>query len=249
VDVLGAFASPHELRVESRTAIPALAAWLAEAHGVSFQTGAAALRVTADGVETSCGFVAAEAVVVCPGDDFASLYPERIAPYRATRCRLSMLRLASPGFAFPAPIMSDLGLARYAGYAELPEAAALKARLEAEQAEHLAHGVHLIVVQSADGSLVVGDSHHYDDLPGPFALADSEKLILDEFEQALGFAPPPVVERWTGTYATALDRIFFIDAPESHVRLVMVTTGAGASTAFGIAEMTFDDLFNKAIAA
>ena len=52
--------------------------------------------------------------------------------------------------------MSDLGLVRYLGYAELPEAAALKRRLEAEQREHLAHGVHLIAVQGEDGSLVVG---------------------------------------------------------------------------------------------
>ena len=33
---MGALISPHELRVESRTAIPALAAWLEEAQGVVF---------------------------------------------------------------------------------------------------------------------------------------------------------------------------------------------------------------------
>ena len=43
------------------------------------------------------------------------------------------------------------------------------ARLQAEQPEHLAHGVHLIAVQSEDGSLVVGDSHHYGATPDPFA--------------------------------------------------------------------------------
>src|SRR5947209_3212849 len=32
----GALYSPHELRVESREAIPKLAAWLAQAHGVTF---------------------------------------------------------------------------------------------------------------------------------------------------------------------------------------------------------------------
>src|SRR5580698_8328524 len=34
--LLGALWSPHELRVESRQAVPRLAAWLAAAHGVSF---------------------------------------------------------------------------------------------------------------------------------------------------------------------------------------------------------------------
>ena len=93
--------------------------------------------------------------------------------------------------------MSDLGLARYAGYAALPEAEALRVRLRSEQAAQLEHGVHLIVVQSANGSLVVGDSHHYAPTPDPFSHQEVDELILDEFEAA-GRAASPVVERWTG---------------------------------------------------
>lgn len=189
-DALGALFSPHELRVESRTALPKLAAWLAEVMGVAFRFETSALSIAPPQIETSRGPVRAEAVVVCPGDDFVSLFPDRIAPYGLRRCRLSMLRLADPGFRLPAGVMSDLGLARYRGYADLPEAAALKVRLAREQPDHLEHGVHLIAVQSADGSLVVGDSHHYDDLPGPFAPAAAEACILDEFAQATGLAPP-----------------------------------------------------------
>ncbi len=235
-DTLGALASPHELRVESRAALPRLAAWLADAHGVDFRFGAAALTIEPPVVRTSLGPVRARRAVVCPGDDFASLFPERLAPHGLTRCRLSMLRLASPGFRLPAGVMSDLGLARYAGYAALPEAEALRRRLEAEQPRHLANGVHLIAVQSADGSLVVGDSHHYGDAPAPFAPAEAEALILDEFQRATGLAPPPVVERWTGTYAVAEDRTWLVDAPSDDVRLVMVTAGCGASIGFGLAE-------------
>jgi hypothetical protein len=160
-----------------------------------------------------------------------------------------MLRLAAPGFRLPAPVMSDLGLVRYAGYAALPEAAALRRRLEREQATHLAHGVHLIVVQSADGSLVVGDSHHYSDLPPPFAPAEAEACILDEFQRATGLPPPPVIERWVGTYPVADGRTYFIDAPSDSVRVVMVTSGTGASTAFGIAARTVADLFGTGAAA
>ena len=242
-DALGALVSPHEVRVESRTALPKLAAWLEAAHGVTFMTETAVHSVVPPHIETSRGLVEAAAAIVCPGDDFSTLFPERIGAYRLRRSRLSMLRLASPGFRLPAPIMSDLTLARYAGYAALPEAEALKQRLSVEQPTHLAHGAHLIVVQSADGSLVVGDSHHYDDLPPPFAPAEAEACILDEFERATGRTPPPVTERWVGTYAVANDRTFFIDAPSNTVRIVMVTSGTGASTGFGIAEKTVADLF------
>lgn len=241
-DALGALVSPHELRVDSPLAIPQLADWLARDHGVAFVTGAAALKVEPPRIETSRGVLSAGRAVVCPGDDFASLFPERVAAYRPRRCRLSMLRLASPGFRWPAGVMSDLGLVRYRGYADLPQAAALKQRLEAEQPAHLAHGVHLIAVQNADGSLVVGDSHHYDDLPSPFAPAQAEALILDEFQRATGLAPPPVTARWTGVYAVCEDRPFFVDAPAETVRLVMVTSGAGASTALAIGEHVVAEL-------
>jgi FAD dependent oxidoreductase TIGR03364 len=241
-DALGALVSPHELRVESPEALPKLAAFLAREHAVSFRVGAAALAVAPPWIETSRGPVAAERAVVCPGDDFASLFPERIAARRLKRCRLSMLRLAAPGFRWPAGVMSDLGLARYRGYAELPQAEPLKRRLAAEQPQHLAHGVHLIAVQNADGSLVVGDSHHYGDLPDPFAPAEAEALILDEFARATGLAPPPVTARWTGVYAVSDEQAFFVDAPAPEVRLVMVTSGTGASTGFGIAEQVVAEL-------
>ena len=244
-DALGALVSPHELRVESRTALPKLVAWLKAAQGVAFLTQSVAHSVVPPRIETSRGTVHAEVAIVCPGDDFASLFADRIAAYRPQRCRLSMIRLASPGFRLPSPVMSDLSLVRYAGYAALPQSEALRRRLADEQPAHLSNGVHLIAVQSADGSLVVGDSHHYDDLPAPFAPAEAEACILDEFRRATGLEPPAVLERWVGTYAVSQDRTYFVDAPSDDVRIAMVTSGTGASTGLGIAERTIADLFGS----
>lgn len=242
----GALWSPHELRVESREAVPRLAAWLAATHGVTFLRSTLVKDVAPPRIETTRGPVHAEAVVVCPGHDFLTLYPDRIAAYQLTTCKLHMLRvrLAGPSRLGTA-VMSDLGLVRYLGYAELPEAAALKARLEREQAAHLANGVHLIAVQSADGSLVVGDSHHYGETVDPFAPAAVDDLIVDELDQVLDLPGRTVVERWTGTYASASDRLMLIDQPESSVRLVLVTSGTGASTAFAIGEEVIANLFGS----
>jgi hypothetical protein len=146
----------------------------------------------------------------------------------------------------PGALMSDLSLTRYAGYAALPEAAALKAKLLAEQPRHYDNGVHLIVAQGSDGTLIVGDSHHYDDLPGPFAPASAEDDILDEYARAIGRPAPAVLERWVGTYATADDRTYLVDTPADDVRLVIVTGGTGASTSFGIAEKVLNELMGEA---
>jgi FAD dependent oxidoreductase TIGR03364 len=242
-DALAALWSPHELRVESREAIPRLAVWLEQRYGVTFLRGTAVLEVEASKLVTSRGVVEAQAIAVCPGDDLFSLFPDRIAEYGVTRCKLQMMRLADPGFVLSAGVMSDLGLARYAGYAALPQAQALRARLEREQPDHLKHGVHLIAVQSADGSLVVGDSHHYAATPDPFAHEAVDGLILSEFEAAFGRRAPPVIERWTGTYASAPGRTVVIDAPAPGIRLAMVTTGAGASIGFALGEEVAADLF------
>jgi FAD dependent oxidoreductase TIGR03364 len=241
-DLQGVLHSPHELRVESRTAIPALAAWLERDLGVTFLNETAALEVAPPRVRTSRGMVEAGAAVICPGDDFTTLYPEAIAGFGLRRCRLSMLRLGDPGVRLAGPLMSDLGLVRYQGYAALPPAAALEARLRAELPWAFANGVHLIAVQGADGTLTVGDSHHYGEQPDPFAPASAESEILDEFSRATGLRAPPVLERWTGVYPVADDRPYVAHAPEPAVRIVVVTCGAGASICFGLAEQVVGGL-------
>lgn len=239
-DLLGALESPHELRVESRTAIPRLTAWLA-AQGITFLPRIAVHGVTTGQVDTTAGRFTAANIVVCPGPDLVTLFPDVIARRQVTLCKLHMLRLAAPGFTLPAPVMSDLGLVRYLGYAGCPTLPALRIRLEAEQAAWLADGIHLIAVQGADGTLVVGDSHHYADSPDPFQPRAVDDRMLAELSAVLDLPAPEVIERWIGVYPSGPD-VAFHETPAPGVRLVMVTSGTGASTAFAIAEETVADL-------
>jgi len=232
---LAALASPHELRIESRIAVPLLAAWLQDEMGVTFADPTTVLHCETGRVETSLGVIRAETIFVCPGDDLNGLFPDVMTQFAVTRCKLQMLRLAYPGWRCSRPVMSDLGLARYEGYAALPEADPLKAQLKIEQSRQLDAGVHLIVVQSADGSLVVGDSHDYGDAPDPFQHQDIDQLIIDEFEAVCGPATAPV-ERWIGTYASSPLQNWFHHEVCPSVHMAVATCGAGMSTAFGVAE-------------
>jgi len=244
--VTAALLSPHELRVESKTAIPALARWLAEAHGVDFLWSTLVHGVAAPVLETTRGRIEAETVIVCPGDSFQGLFADRIAAYAPTRCKLQMMRVVPEcPVALGSAVMSDHGLARYRGYADLPAAAALKARLDREQPAKRGNGVHLIVVQSADGSLVVGDTHHYGETPDPFVSDAMNALVLDELDTVLDLGARRVSETWIGTYASAADRWRFTDAPDDATRVVVVTAGCGASTAFAIGEETIGDLLGS----
>jgi FAD dependent oxidoreductase TIGR03364 len=240
--------SPHELRVESRTAIPLLSAWLAERHSVRFLYGEAVLEVRAPLVRTSRRTLHAERVVICPGTELNGVGAAALASHGLQLCRLQMLRVRpEPGFRMQAAAMADLSLVRYGGYAALPEAAPLMQQLQDEEAESLAAGIHLIAVQSADGSLVVGDSHHSFSTPEPFADEAVDRLILRQLRRTLDLAQCEVVERWTGVYPTgavladgkAQDCV--VEAPDAATRVVVVSSGTGASTAFGIAQDVFHE--------
>jgi FAD dependent oxidoreductase TIGR03364 len=240
--VLGGIFSPDEIRIESRLALPRIVTWLQE-QGVAFRFSTTATAVAPPVVDTSAGPIRARKVVVCPGDDLTGLLSDRIAARNVTRCKLQMLRLADPGFRMAGALVSDLSLLRYEGYSQLPEADALRARMAREQPEMLGNGVHLIVVQSADGSLVLGDSHHYGQTPDPFGSQRVDALILQEFARLFGNWPVKVAERWTGTYSSA-KAAAFIDRPGPDLALAMVTSGTGASTGFAIGEETVSALFD-----
>lgn len=241
-----ALISPHELRVEAREAVPRIAAWLERDMGVTFAPPASVTGCEQGRITTSNGAYRAEATFVCPGEDLNALFPDVMAAHDVTRCKLQMLRLAPPGYRLARPVMSDLGLARYEGYTALPQAAALVAQLQAEQSAQIDAGVHLIAVQSGDGSLVVGDSHDYGDTPDPFHHERIDALMLDEFRAVLG-APPPVVERWIGVYASSSKQNWFTHEAAPGVHVTSVTCGAGMSSAFAIGERVVGAALNAPI--
>jgi D-hydroxyproline dehydrogenase subunit beta len=240
----GALWSPHDLRVESRSAISKLATWL-ESQGVTFLRKTLVKDITPGKLHTTHGTIGARHIAVCPGDDMLTLYPERIKALGISRCRLHMMKVM-PAFPFklPGSIMSDQSLTRYLGYAELPQATAIKARLKIEQPHVYTEGIHLIVVQGADGGLIVGDSHHDEWSPSPFNRAEVDDLILDEMHHVLNLPGARVTERWSGTYATGPDTMIR-ETIDEHTKLVIVTSGTGASTSFAIGEETITEFFGR----
>ena len=76
----------------------------------------------------------------------------------------------------------------------------------------------------------------------PFSDTALDELVLDEFHAVFPHVGYEVTERWLGTYAAAHDRLVLIDTPMDRVRLVVVTSGTGASTSFAIGEEVIQEL-------
>ena len=241
--------SPHELRVESRQALPLLAHWLQKAHGVQFFWGEEALAVESGAgyarLRTAKRTLAAERVLLCPGTElngiakpyldahFAAMHVAN--PLHLTRLQMLRVQPETP-LKLGSAVMGDLSLVRYGGYADLPQCQPLLAQLQREEAQSLADGIHLIAVQSQDGSLVVGDSHHAAPSPEPFASEAVDELMMRHLHSTLKLGAARITERWTGVYPTGAGTDCVIVQPNTHLRVVLVTSGTGASTAFGIAQ-------------
>jgi FAD dependent oxidoreductase TIGR03364 len=241
--ILGALSSPHELRVEARDALPALARWLEDRYNVVFAWNTIALAVEGGTVHHATGALDAHAAVVAPGAAIATFAPELARIRDVRHCKLQMMRLASPRFRLPSVVMTDLSLLRYGGFAAQPAARALGAVAQRDCGKLLEHGIHLIVAQGADGSLIVGDSHHYADVADAFSSSEVDELILGELRALFDIKAPDVRERWLGYYPVASVKPVLTAELAPRTRLVSVTSGTGMSTAFAIGEETIASLF------
>jgi hypothetical protein len=91
------------------------------------------------------------------------------------------------------------------------------------------------VVQSSDGSWIVGDSHHYDPSPDPFHSEDVDRIILEHTDALVRLDGLKVLERWIGIYPSAsVDA--FIESPSESIKVISVTSGTGMSTGLALGE-------------
>jgi len=242
VQGLGALFSPHEIALESRCAIPAFAAWLAEQHGVEFHFDTLVHVIERPHLHTSRGLFDAEEVIVCSGHEYQQLYPEVFAQTQLRRCRLQMLRLAAPGLQLGPALLTGLSCLHYPSFAQ--QAAlqapleALHAHVQATQPALMANGIHLIVQQVGEqGELVVGDSHHYGGTPSPFQSEAVDELLL-ELVRAVLPRPLRVLERWQGVYGSG-PRAYERFEAEPGVHGLVMGSGIGMSVGLALAEQHF----------
>ncbi|MFJ9854922.1 TIGR03364 family FAD-dependent oxidoreductase [Streptomyces sp. NPDC101150] len=237
--LLGAMWSPTELNVDPRRAIPTIARYLVEEYGVDVRFGTTVRDVSAPVVSTTAGEWRADRVLVCSGNDFATLYPQVFAESGLVRCKLQMLRTGvQPGGWQLGPMLcGGLTLLHYAAFEDCTARAALDARMREELPFHREHGIHVLLSATADGRLTIGDSHAYAATHDPFADERINAAILGCLD---GFAHLPdtrITERWTGCYPSLRDgRTELVVDPEPGVTVVNGVGGAGMTLSFGLAE-------------
>lgn len=237
--LLGGLWSPTEMCVNPRQVIAKAPGWLRDRWGVDLQFGTCVKEIEVPKLRATDGrewyF---DRVTVATGVDCEDLYPEVWRASRLGRCKLQMMRtvVQPPGWRLGTLLASGLTLRHYAAFRVCSSLSKLRARISTESPDLDRFGIHVMAAQDAEGTIVIGDSHEYDDEIGPFDKESINDLILVELQRFLRLPDWSIAERWHGVYATLTDEIQFVRRPSPGVTIVIATGGAGMTMSFGLAE-------------
>jgi FAD dependent oxidoreductase TIGR03364 len=179
-----------------------------------------------------------DVVILCPGADHSSLFKEQFDTAPIRRVRLQMMSTAPLDELLTTSIADGDSMRYYPGY-EVPTLENLPAQNPIAAENHM----QLLMVQRADGTLTIGDTHEYAE-PFEFKLEEDPYTYLhDVASNLLGRKLPPIVNRWDGVYSQRTDGAVCDRRKIAH-NIISVTGpgGRGNTLAPAIAEETIKGL-------
>lgn len=241
--LIGGLWSPTELTIDPRVIVSRIPDYLT-ALGVQLRFGEPVLHIDLPAVETPAGRHEADLAIVCGGDDFETLFPEKFAASGLTRCKLQMMRTApQPGSWNLGPsLAAGLTLRFYKAFQICSALPKLKERIATEKPKYERWGIHVLVSQTADGAITLGDSHEYGLAVDIFDKPEIDELVLDEAATFLQLPDWRMAHRWHGVYSLHPERSYFALEGAAGAHIVTAPGGSGMTLSFGLAERTFDCL-------
>jgi FAD dependent oxidoreductase TIGR03364 len=227
--------------VEPRLAQPALRAYLASAGpGYTWLPGREVTEIAANAVRDHTGqWHRGDLVVLCTGATLTGVAGPHLAGFPAPpvrRVRLQMMQTRPFERRLTTSLADGDSLRYYPAY-DLPA----RASLIPQEPAAARNRAQLLLVQRADGSLTIGDTHEYDE---PFTFdvdEDAYDHLRARAETLLGTALPPVQRRWAGVYCevTGGGSLYHRSDVAPGVVLVTGPGGRGMTCSPAIAEETF----------
>ncbi|MEY4053333.1 MAG: hypothetical protein RL034_251 [Bacteroidota bacterium] len=243
--LIGGLYSDDEVIVDPRAAIKGLPAYLHAAYGVDFIWGTAITGVTKHKASSFDKEFEADIICVCSGADFETLFPSIFKSLPITKSRLQMMRFKheKPGYKIGTAVCGGLSLLHYKSFAVASTLSDLQTRINNEMSEYVKHGIHVMVSQSAEGELTVGDTHEYGLDFDPFDNHYLNQLVLDYLKKMMHIDDWQITQSWNGIYPVmkngATDLFLTV---EPGVYILNGIGGHGMTMSFGFAEETINTL-------
>jgi D-hydroxyproline dehydrogenase subunit beta len=243
IGLRGGLYSPSEAGVNPPVTIRAIPGWLSVKFPITFHFGEAVTQVENGRLHTANGHTASfDRIIVCGGADFATLFPEVFATSGLKRCKLQMLKIRPQpdGWRLGMHLASGLTLRHYRNFEICPSLGRVKQRVAEQMPELDRYGIHVMMSQDETGSVILGDSHEYDDDIEPFDNSLIDELMLRELQKVFSLPDWSIAARWHGVYAKHPDKPLFAAEPLPGVFVRTGTGGAGMTMSFGLAERDWE---------
>lgn len=239
----GGLVSANAWKLDQRKAMAQMADWLARVHDVHFHFNTSVHAVEEGVVRCNSGPLRATQILICTGESLNALVPDVVQQNVLTTCQLQMQRtVPQPGdWALTPFVLGGLSLPRYSAFQSCPGLPNLIAQQATAQAEALAHGIHVIVCQEDDGSLTIGDSHHYGDHATGARMPEVDDLILKIAVEMVDIPRPAIADRWMGRYAHISGQDVLDLNLSPGISVVTMTNGQGMTHGLAVAEQFVDD--------
>ncbi len=239
--LLGALWSETEIMVNPRETLRRIPQFLFERYGIQFLWNCPVLEIAHPNVRTTRGTFRGERVIVCPGADLETLYPDFAQQSGMALCKLQMLRTPPQpaGWELGAALAGGLTFRFYPSFGICPSLPALRDRIARETPEYDRFGIHTMVSQAPSGELTLGDSHEYGAQVSPFNREEVDALILRHIKSFIRVPDLTIAERWHGVYVKHPREPYVRFAPEAGVEVIAALGGAGMTLSFGVAAETF----------
>lgn len=186
-------------------------------------------------------------VILANGHDTQFLLPEHYPTTDLKICKLQMMRLVPQRIQFSANLLSGLSIRRYESFKSCPSYATLKT--SDEQKVLQSKGIHILLKQAEDGSIILGDSHEYvsasDESPLGFEIsAEINELILSEAKKIVTLDSWELDSNWIGHYLEAKQADVYTKTIDQVIHIVNGIGGKGVTTSPGFTYEYIQQLYS-----
>lgn len=247
----GGLLFPDDLALEPPVMLRRLIPYLVEGGGVRYVP-----HTTVVGVESSeqgCTVVdaagaryVADQILVCTGADYRTLFPEMFRSSGLQICKLQMLRTVPvSGVCLRPSILSGLSIRRYPAFTSCPSYGLLESQRVDEELR--TYGIHLLLKQSPDGTIVIGDSHEYGDFLEASVFEERtncriNQVILGYARSMLELPTWNIQAMWNGYYLVHPHDPVFTATLDDRIHIVTGIGGKGMTTGPGFAQQFIESI-------
>ncbi|MFI2743302.1 TIGR03364 family FAD-dependent oxidoreductase [Zhouia sp. PK063] len=252
--VIGGLFFPEEITIEPRIMISKLQQYLIKNKNIDIKYSTSVKSCDEAGeavlVETTSNKqFKAQKVIICNGSEFQLLYPEIFNTSDIEVVKLQMLQTKpQQNYTLNGSILTGWSIRRYEAFTECHSFNTIKSKEPLDSLQKK-WGVHILFKQATDGSIILGDSHHYASVIEKENLGfdihqNITEFMIEEAKKIIKLPNYNIQNQWIGIYSQCKTNDIFLHNVSSNIHIVTAIGGKGMTGSAGFAKQNIHQLLN-----